>query len=57
MTLQEAATIVGKRQSRHTLNQMVVALSMHSWRNTPDEAARLVAAKLALRKFSQYNNL
>ncbi len=49
MTLQEAQKITG-RQSKHCLRQMVVALNMGSWRNTPEEKQRLEAAKLVLRK-------
>jgi hypothetical protein len=48
MTLQEAKKIVGN-QPRWAIKNMVKALSMHSWHNTPEENERLAAGKLVLK--------
>ena len=45
MTYDAAKKIVGN-QSKHMLRNMIKALSLHSWRNTPEEQVRLEAAKI-----------
>jgi len=47
MTLEQAKKIVGN-QPRWALKNMVKALNMHSWLNTPEENERLQAAKIVL---------
>ncbi len=49
MTIEEARKIVGKGSPRSALKNMVLALSMHAWNNTPAEDLRLEAAKLILK--------
>lgn len=49
MTIEEAKKIVGN-QPKWALKNMVKALSMHSWLNTPEETKRLEAGKLLLKK-------
>ena len=49
MTLQEAKKIVGN-QPKWAIKNMVKALSLHSWHNTPEENERLEAGKLVLKK-------
>ena len=49
MTIEEAKKIVGNRP-KWELKNMVKALSMHSWLNTPEETKRLEAGKLLLKK-------
>jgi hypothetical protein len=49
MTIEEARKIVGKGSPRWALKNMVKALSMHAWHNTPAENLRLEAAKLVLK--------
>ena len=49
MTIEEAKKIVGN-QPRWAIENMVKALSMHSWHNTPEENERLVAGKLILNR-------
>ena len=48
MTLEEARRIVGN-QSRKAVANMVYALSLHSWSNTPEEQRRLIAGRVILR--------
>ena len=48
MTLEEARKIVGK-QPKWAVKNMVKALSMHQWLNTPKESIRLEAGKLILK--------
>mgnify|MGYP003150116238 CR=1 FL=1 len=48
MTIEEAKKIVGN-QSKRTLKNMVIALSMHPWLNTEQEKQRLLAAKIVLK--------
>ena len=48
MTLAEAEKIVG-RQPTWALRNMVLALKMHTWLNTPEENERLKAARIVLR--------
>jgi len=56
MTIEEARLIVGKAMwypsnapdQSHRLRNMVLALEMHSWNNTPEETLRLEAAKMIL---------
>lgn len=43
-----AWNIVGN-QNRHCLRQMIKALKLHSWLNTPEDNRRLAAAKIAVR--------
>lgn len=47
MTLDDARAIVGNRP-RWELANICLALSLHPWLNTPDEAQRLRAVKLLL---------
>ena len=49
MNLSEAKKITGN-QPTWALKNMVKALSMHSWINTPEENERLAAAQLILSK-------
>ena len=50
MSLEEAKKILGRGGiSSHHLNNMVLALSLHSWNNTREEWQRLEAAKIVLR--------
>tara|TARA_R110000751_G_C13675253_1_gene470723 strand:- start:32 stop:187 length:156 start_codon:yes stop_codon:yes gene_type:complete len=49
MGIEEAKKIVGN-QSKRTLKNMVMALSMHPWLNTPEENKRLVAGRLVLKE-------
>ena len=49
MTIEEAKKIVGNRPNWELIN-MVKALSMHNWLNTPEETKRLEAGKLLLKK-------
>lgn len=49
MTIEEAKKIVGN-QPKWALKNMVKALSIHSWWNTPEETKRLEAGKLLLKK-------
>ena len=48
MTTREAWNIVGN-QPKWALAAMVKALSLHPWRNTPEDERRLKAAKIALK--------
>jgi hypothetical protein len=48
MTLEEARKIVGN-QPKWAVKNMVKALSMHQWLNTPKESIRLEAGKLILK--------
>lgn len=48
MTYQEAKKIVGN-SPRWAIKNMVKALSMHSWHNTPEENQRLAAGKIVLK--------
>ena len=48
MNLEEAKKIVGN-QPKWAIKRMVIALSIGSWSNTPEENERLVAAKLVLK--------
>ena len=48
MNIEEARKIVGKGSPRWALKNMVKALSMHAWNNTPAETLRLEAAKMIL---------
>jgi len=48
MNLEEAKKIVGN-QPKGAIKKMVIALSIGSWSNTPEENERLVAAKLVLK--------
>ena len=45
MNLEEAKKIVGN-QPKGAIKRMVIALSIGSWSNTPEQNERLVAAKL-----------
>lgn len=47
MSLVEARRIVGNQPKRAVRN-MVRALSLHPWLNTPDEALRLTAATIII---------
>lgn len=49
MNLSEAKKITGN-QPTWALKNMVKALSMHSWLNTPEENERLAAAQIILSK-------
>jgi hypothetical protein len=49
MTIEEAKKIVGN-QPRWALKNMVKALSMLTWMNTPEDEKRLEAGKLLLKK-------
>ena len=51
MTQAEAKKIIGN-QPRWAVNNMVKALSMHSWMNTPEEKRRLAAGKIILRSMA-----
>ena len=48
MTLEEARKIVGN-QPKWAVKNMVKALSMHQWLNTPKESIRWEAGKLILK--------
>ena len=48
MTTEQAWKIIGN-QDKHCIHQMIRALSIHSWSNTPDDKRRLEAAKIAVR--------
>ena len=48
MTIEEAKKIVGN-QPKWAVKNMVKALSMHQWLNTPKESIRLEAGKLILK--------
>ena len=48
MTLEEARKIVGN-QPKWAVKNMVKALSMHQWLNSPKESIRLEAGKLILK--------
>ena len=50
MTLAEAIKIVGKNQPIWAVRNMVKALSMCTWLNTPEEERRLQAGKIILNK-------
>lgn len=52
MKLEQALKICGNSSSHH-LNNMVMALSLHSWNNTKEEWKRLEAAKIILKKRSK----
>jgi hypothetical protein len=49
MTLREAKKSVGN-QPKWAIKNMVKALSLHSWQNTPEENERLAAGKLVLKR-------
>ena len=49
MTIEEAKKIVGN-QPRWALKNMVKALSMLTWMNTPEDKKRLEAGKLLLKR-------
>ena len=49
MTYEQAKQIVGN-QPRQALKNMVKALSLHTWLNTPKDDERLKAAKIVLRR-------
>ena len=51
MTQAEAKKIIGN-QPRWAVKNMVKALSMHSWLNTPEENKRLAAGKIILRSMA-----
>jgi hypothetical protein len=48
MTIVEAWKIVGN-SPRYAIRNMVTALSMHQWLNTPADKRRLEAGKIALK--------
>ena len=48
MTFEEAKKIVGN-SPRWAIKNMVTALSMCSWHNTPEENQRLAAGKIVLK--------
>ena len=48
MTTIEAWKIIGNQQS-WAIRNMIKALSMHQWLNTPEDKRRLEAAKIALK--------
>jgi hypothetical protein len=52
MTLAEARAIVGN-QPLWALRNMVRALRLHSWLNTPEDCLRLAAAKLIIRNVNR----
>lgn len=47
MTVSEARKIVGN-QPKNCIINMKLALSMHSWHNTPEEKMRLEACKVLI---------
>ena len=49
MNLEEAKKIVGNKP-KEAIKRMVIALSIGSWSNTPEQNERLVAAKLVLKE-------
>ena len=49
MNLKEAKKIVGNKP-KGAIKRMVIALSIGSWSNTPEQNERLVAAKLVLKE-------
>ena len=48
MTIDQARAIVGNR-AQWELQAMARALALHSWLNTPEERARLQAARIMIR--------
>lgn len=52
-----ATQIVGRHQPRFALRNMVLALSLHPWLNTPEERLRLNAAKHILKHWEVYRVL
>lgn len=53
MDFETAYKIFG-RQSRHMIRNTQVALSMHSFNNTPEEAQRKDAADFVLRRWNKF---
>jgi hypothetical protein len=49
MELNEAKKIIGN-QPRWIIKNMITALKMHPWSNTPEDIQRLAAAELVIRK-------
>lgn len=48
MTFEQAKKIIGN-QPKWAIKNMVKALSMHPWLNTPEENQRMQAAKIVLK--------
>jgi hypothetical protein len=48
MTYAEAKAIIGN-SPKWAIRNMIKALSMHSWNNTPEENKRLEAAKIVMK--------
>lgn len=55
--IRDAIGVLGKRRQRWALSNMVRALSFHSWSNTEEENARLIAARFALRNWRAFNHV
>ena len=55
MNVNRAVAIIGLGDSRHTIAQMRFALSLHPWRNSPDDNARLNAAEFALKNWCRFD--
>jgi hypothetical protein len=54
MTFERAVEVIGRRGTRHVLNNMVLALSLSPWRNTAEETERCEAAKVVLANWRRY---
>lgn len=56
MTPDQAIAILGINQTKGPLQNMVRALSFHSWRNTPDDTRRQEAGKYVLKNWRAYQD-
>lgn len=56
MTLDEAKKIVGN-QPTWVLPNLIKALSIHAWQNTPEETLRLEASKIVLKAKRKVKNV
>ena len=56
MLMTTVVKTLGTNRQRFEVQDMVLALSMHSWHNTPEEMDRLEAAKTALRDWRAYRH-
>lgn len=55
MTMERAIEILGINRTRNgDLREMVKALGLHSWLNTPEETERRAAGQFVLRRWDAY---
>jgi putative SOS response-associated peptidase YedK len=54
MTMQQAIAALGINRAKYELQNMVKALGMASWLNTPQDESRLSAARYTLRHWRAY---